>query len=92
MTRAQKLIRESSTESQKVDLMHEVFDTAWRHIAPALQAQPQEVVDGARNLLATTIIDRVKIGLTQPGILQDEAIGVVKGSYPQLPISGTYLY
>ena len=92
MTQARKLIRESSFDPDAVELVGEVFDAAWKHLEPALEAQPQSTVDGARTLLAATIIDRVKVGQMHPGILRDEAVGAVKGSYPQLPINGTYLY
>jgi hypothetical protein len=90
MTRARKLRKISDPRS--ADLVDEVFDAAWRHLEPALEAQPPEIVDGARNLLVTTIIDRVRRGQVHPAVLHDEVIGVVKGSYPQLPISGTYLF
>ena len=88
-----KLIHDSAFDADTIKMVDDAFDAAWGKIEPALKAQPQLIVDGARTLLSSAIIERVKVaGLMPPSILQDEAIGVVKGRYPQLPISGTYLY
>ena len=92
MGHARKLIHDSAFDPDTVRMMGDAFDAAWGKIEPALKAQPPSIVDGARMLLSSAIIERVNVGLMHPSILQDEAIGVVKGSYPQLPISGTYLY
>jgi hypothetical protein len=92
MGHARKLIHDSALDPDTVRMMGDAFDAAWRMIEPALKAQPQSIIDGARTLLSSAIVERVNVGLMPPSILQDEAIGVVKDSYPQLPISGTYLY
>ena len=93
MAHARKLMHDSEFDAATIKMVDDAFDAAWGKIEPALKAQPQSIVDGARTLLSSAIIERVNVaGLMPASILQDEAIGVVKSSYPQLPISGTYLY
>ena len=57
MTGARKLIRDRSGDLQIGVLVHEVFDTAWRDLEPALEAQPQSTVEGARVLLEQIPLD-----------------------------------
>ena len=67
-------------------MMGDAFDTAWGMIEPAFTGQPQAIIDDARTLLSSTIIHQVKLGLSHPDILQEEAIRVMRERFPTLRI------
>ena len=65
-------------------MMGDAFDTAWGMIEAAFKGHPQATIDDARILLARAIIHHVKVGLSHPDVVQEEAIGTVRRRYPSL--------
>ena len=86
MSQARRLIDDSAYDADTVAMMGDAFDTAWGMIEPAFKGQPQAIIDDARTLLASTIIHQVKLGLSHPDILQEEAIRVMRQRFPTLRI------
>ena len=86
MPQARRLILDSAFDADTVAMMGDVFDAAWGLIEAAFNGQPQSTIDDARTLLASNIVHQVKVGLSHPDILQEEAIRVVRQRYPSLRI------
>ena len=86
MPQARRLIDDAAYDADTVAMMGDVFDAAWGMIEVAFKGQPQAIIDDARILLARAIIHHVKVGLSHPDVLQEEAIGTVRRRYPSLRI------
>ena len=86
MPQARRLILDSAFDADTVAMMGDVFDAAWGLIEAAFTGQPQATIDDARTLLASTIIHQVKLGLSHPDILQEEAIKMMRERFPTLRI------
>lgn len=86
MTQARKLIQHAPLGPDANRLMGQVLDAAWRQIGPAFASWSPNAVSAVRVLLARTILQRVREGLTHPDALKEEAIQAVRGKYPTGPL------
>jgi hypothetical protein len=86
MPAGHKLIHDSAFDADTVKMMGEVFDAAWGTIGPAFRGLPQATIDNARTVLASNIIQGVRVGLVHPEALKNEAIAAVRQRFPSLRI------
>lgn len=86
MPHARKLIDDASSDLDSVKLISDAFEAAWNAVHPAFQIETPPVINDARAILAQTIIRRVKAGLIQPELLQEQGKQALRRIYPWLPV------
>jgi hypothetical protein len=62
------------------------FDESWASIRYKFAGQPQSIIDDARSVLASAILNAAAAGHTTADVLKQEGIRAIKSAYPHISL------
>ena len=86
MPRVDALIKARLFEPDRFKAVTDAFEESWASIRYMFAGQPQSVIEDARSVLATAILNAAEAGHAAADVLKQEGIRAVKLSHPQISL------
>lgn len=86
MPRTDGLIEARVFEPETFNAVTHAFEESWASIRYMFAGQPQSIIEDARSVLATAIINAAEAGHTTADVLTQKGIRAVKLSHPQISL------